>query len=335
MVVARFLHEPLLTIRVFRLTWQDQWTPPTHCPECNAELTCRFCSNCGQKNIDHRLNFYEILCDLVSRITSLERGLLHTFIQLCLRPGIVAREYVHGKQRRYANPLTYFFLGVAAQLAAVWLMDSQMRVHFDAQMREQSGEIAFQRLNEIFAGNAAEVIKDAYLGAIQQAYLYCVILFFCLPFSLLVLGGQRLIGEKFTWGEVSVFTLYMFGHVLMFTALFSLLSYRYDMALQLYAATFLYLLLPQHAHTHFFRGGWLSRGITFIATSISMVLLILSISGVFTASVVWAIVSRNAANTASQSIESTEPESGKRLKTTDTSTDSTPETDSSFEPPKP
>ncbi len=274
------------------MSWQDSWKPAEVCPECQVEVTGRFCANCGQKQLSHRLNFYELLCDLVSRVTSFERGLLFTFWQMCLRPGTVAQQYVLGRQKSYTNPLTYFFLSVAAQLAAIWLLETPMREGLAKQFREQPNQDAFEKLNKMFDGNAVDIFIDSYFNAIQQAYLYCALLFFCFPFSVMVLWGQRLLGNRFTWGETSVFSLYIFGHSLFATAILSLLAAGFDMSWQLIFTAVLMLVLPQQAHTNFFSSGWISRSITLLSTLVSSVFLLLSIGGIFFISVMWAVASR-------------------------------------------
>lgn len=274
------------------MSWDESWKPAETCPECGTALTGRFCANCGQKQLDHRLNFYELLCDLISRVTSVERGLFFTFWQLCRRPGIVARDYVHGCQKRFTNPLTYFFLSVAAQMAAIWLLEEPMRQGLTQQFNPQQNPQAVEKLNEIFGGQAVEIIVDSYFNAIQQAYLYCALLFFCLPFSLIVLGGQRILGKRFTWGETVVFSLFVSGHCLMTTAILALVTAQIDMSWQFIFNALFVLILPQQAHTHFFPEGWLSRSLTLIATLICSALLLLSIVGVFAASVAWAVVTR-------------------------------------------
>lgn len=274
------------------LNWQESWQPAEVCPECESEIKGPFCANCGQKQLKHRLNFYELFCDLLSRITSLERGLLFTFFQVCRRPGVVAKEYVLGRQKRYANPLTYFFLSVAAQLTVVWIYQAPLRESLTQQFRDQPDKAAIEKLEKMFDGHAVDILLDAYFSAIQQTYLYCAFLFFCFPFSLLVLWGQHWLGQRFTWGETTVFTLYIFGQALLLSAILSLFTSRMDMSLQLLLMLAVMIFLPQQGHTGFFPPGWLSRFITFVATMVSFVLLMLSFTAIFTIAVMWAVAIR-------------------------------------------
>lgn len=276
------------------LNWIDSWKRAEECPECQTKVDGHYCPNCGQKQLDHRLNFFELLSDLFSRITSLESGFFFTFIQLCIRPGSVAREFVLGKQKSYTNPLGYFFLSVAAQMAVLWLFAGPMRENLAQQFRDYPDQEFVTKLNETFHGQAVEIIVDSYFSAVQQAYLYCALLFFCLPFSLMVYWGERFLGKRYTWGETTVFSLYVFGHCLFITAIVSIFTSRIDVTWQMLLTLGVMFALPQQAHTNFFPEGVIARGLTFVATLFSFALLMISITGIFVSSVAWAVASRSA-----------------------------------------
>jgi hypothetical protein len=96
----------------------------TQCANCGYALGRHdsFCVNCGQKADTHRLDMHHIWHDLVHAFTHADKGLLLLIRELALRPGLVAREYVAGKRKKYFNPFTFLLLmvGVATFVTATF-----------------------------------------------------------------------------------------------------------------------------------------------------------------------------------------------------------------------
>ncbi len=72
-----------------------------------------FCSTCGQQTAAHRLSLHDVSHDALHYFTHADKGIFSLLWQLLKKPGVVAREYVAGKRRKYFPPLN-FFLIVAA-----------------------------------------------------------------------------------------------------------------------------------------------------------------------------------------------------------------------------
>ena len=104
-------------------------TPAAVCLNCGALLQGRFCASCGQDHRRARLSVRDWVADLLGGITNLEGRVLHTVIDLTLRPGAMARAYVEGHRVRYVSPARYalatcalWFLGVALnpEASTIW-----------------------------------------------------------------------------------------------------------------------------------------------------------------------------------------------------------------------
>lgn len=93
---------------------------PTNCLNCATMLTAddRYCPSCGQKADTHRLSMSHIWHDLVHALTHADKGILFTTGLLATRPGVVAREYVIGKRKKYFNPFSYLAIIVGIYLIA-------------------------------------------------------------------------------------------------------------------------------------------------------------------------------------------------------------------------
>lgn len=83
------------------------------CKNCGAEFEGKFCSQCGQKNIEGRFTIKELLHNFFHTLTHVDSGILYLAKELFIRPGIVAKEYIEGKRKKYYNPLQYLILTVA------------------------------------------------------------------------------------------------------------------------------------------------------------------------------------------------------------------------------
>lgn len=85
--------------------------PHTVCLNCDTNLhSSAFCAVCGQKSSIHRFSLHHIGHEVFHTLTHADKGALFLIRELALRPGVVVREYVEGKRKKYFNPFTLYFL---------------------------------------------------------------------------------------------------------------------------------------------------------------------------------------------------------------------------------
>ena len=84
----------------------------TNCLNCNnsLETTQKFCGNCGQKARTHRLTLGHFFHEFFHAFTHADKGIFYLLKGLATRPGVVAREYIEGKRKKYFNPYTFFLI---------------------------------------------------------------------------------------------------------------------------------------------------------------------------------------------------------------------------------
>jgi hypothetical protein len=101
---------------------------PAHCLNCSTTLLAgdRFCGKCGQRADVARLSFTELIREFLHAFDTNERGPLSFSWALLTRPGVVAREYVEGRRRRYYGP--FGTLATVIGLTALILQVSGFRV---------------------------------------------------------------------------------------------------------------------------------------------------------------------------------------------------------------
>ena len=82
----------------------------TNCFNCEASLEkgFEFCPQCGQPAHHHRLNLSHISHEVLHFFTHADKGIFYLVKELFIKPGVVTREYIAGKRKKYFSPLSFF-----------------------------------------------------------------------------------------------------------------------------------------------------------------------------------------------------------------------------------
>jgi len=115
------------------------------CLNCENVYAGNFCPNCGQKKNTHRLTFKSILHDIPHSVFHVDKGLLHTFIELLIRPGRLLRNYIDGKRVNYFAPFAYLFFMSAVSSFIVHQTFEHLHIHYNYDY------MLFPRVSEFFA----------------------------------------------------------------------------------------------------------------------------------------------------------------------------------------
>lgn len=120
------------------------------CKNCGAALTGPYCSQCGQKALTERITLRHMLRSFAEALTNVEQGFWHTMWALLARPGIVAREYLGGKRKRYFHPARYLLI-----VATVATLATLVSGVYDLQQSEilhlQNDALGFQPDEKVMA----------------------------------------------------------------------------------------------------------------------------------------------------------------------------------------
>lgn len=84
-----------------------------NCKNCEAATQGKFCSSCGQQVDTHRITIPHLSHELMHALTHADKGFLLLLKDLVTQPGIVARQYVEGKRKKYFNPLSFIVITTA------------------------------------------------------------------------------------------------------------------------------------------------------------------------------------------------------------------------------
>lgn len=265
-----------------------------HCLNCGAVRSEIFCQRCGQQHVRGRLSVRALIRELPSRLFSLDRGFLHTVVQLWRSPGRVAKNYVHGKRKRYATPLTIFLVAASMQLIALKLMEPQLRDiiynQFETAVAANPSSNPLEPFVKIFGDQTYERLTTIYISTISQAYTYIAFLFFCLPFAALLSLLRRGDPRPYRLGEHLTFAVYTVSQLLICTALANLITVRTNSLIQFVVNMLLYFSFTILAHRHFYDRGAASLVKTLLAFVISAAIFVVMIGVVFGLSAAYYIV---------------------------------------------
>src|SRR5712691_13314205 len=87
-----------------------QRAPLTHCENCGAQLTGRYCAQCGQAAVDYRRSFRHVIIDVLDSFLNWDSKFIATIGLLIAKPWRLTNEFLAGKRVRYVHPLRLYLL---------------------------------------------------------------------------------------------------------------------------------------------------------------------------------------------------------------------------------
>src|SRR5467141_3049334 len=82
----------------------------THCENCGAQLTGKYCAQCGQPAIDYRRSFRHVIVDVLDSFLNWDSKFFATIGLLIAKPWRLTNEFLAGKRVRYVHPLRLYLL---------------------------------------------------------------------------------------------------------------------------------------------------------------------------------------------------------------------------------
>jgi hypothetical protein len=115
---------------------------PDACRNCGAQFADAYCGACGQKRfVQSDRRFGHLAAQLFSLVTDLDGRLWGSLRALLLRPGLLERDYMAGRRRRWLPPVTLFLLANLVYFMA------PLRADFDLSFVDQvPGPVAVEAL---------------------------------------------------------------------------------------------------------------------------------------------------------------------------------------------
>src|SRR5438034_8705893 len=89
---------------------KTQSPPFTHCENCGAFLSGRFCWQCGQAAIDYRRSFRHVIVDVLDSFLNWDSKFFATLGLLIAKPWRLTNDFLAGKRVRYVHPARLYLL---------------------------------------------------------------------------------------------------------------------------------------------------------------------------------------------------------------------------------
>ncbi len=84
------------------------------CLNCGHMVEERFCTNCGQENLELQDSVWKLVGHYLQDMFSYDNRIWHTLKYLLLKPGRVAREYMDGKRKQNLEPIRFYVFASSA-----------------------------------------------------------------------------------------------------------------------------------------------------------------------------------------------------------------------------
>ncbi|WP_157760785.1 DUF3667 domain-containing protein [Chitinophaga caeni] len=89
----------------------QQLRPDPTCLNCGHHVPERYCTHCGQENIETKESFVHMVGHFVADVLHYDSKSLVTFKYLITQPGLLTKAYNQGQRMRYVNPIKlYIFI---------------------------------------------------------------------------------------------------------------------------------------------------------------------------------------------------------------------------------
>jgi len=145
------------------------------CMNCNTVYKGNYCPNCGQSSSTGRLTIMHAIDNLLGLYINMEKGLLHTCIDLIYRPGYMMRDYIKGHRVEYIKPIQLLFLFATLYLILHYMLfigvadsSTEKREFSEEEMRELQ-EIKHEILGENFKASFNKLSDSEAVSDVVEA----------------------------------------------------------------------------------------------------------------------------------------------------------------------
>lgn len=183
----------------------------TNCLNCSADVTGKFCANCGQENIEIRESFFHLAVHTIGDFFHFDSKFFRSLIPLVIKPGYLTLEHWSGKRMRYIHPLRlFFFVTIVMVIAAnAYYKKYEKEIKAEKVVTNTSATKPITAEDKVVQERQLKKIKDGVSKTFDYASAYLkYISFLLLPFYALVFKLLYIRHKKFYIDHL-VYTLHL------------------------------------------------------------------------------------------------------------------------------
>jgi hypothetical protein len=106
-----------------------------NCLNCGATVGERYCTRCGQENVEPKESIAHLIGHFFADITHFDSKIFVTLKDLMFRPGFLTREYVEGRRVRYLNPIRMYIFISAVFFVSLFAGSKESADHAEGETR--------------------------------------------------------------------------------------------------------------------------------------------------------------------------------------------------------
>jgi hypothetical protein len=107
------------------------------CLNCGAEITGRYCSACGQENIEPKQTVWHLIHHFFSDVTHFDGKFFLTVKDLFAKPGFLSKEYMIGRRVSYLDPIRMYIFTSAIFFLIFFALFDVKNMHVGADTRTE------------------------------------------------------------------------------------------------------------------------------------------------------------------------------------------------------
>ncbi|MBD0255478.1 MAG: DUF3667 domain-containing protein [Cytophagales bacterium] len=191
---------------------QETLHAPAACANCGTPVELHYCPNCGQKHAEGRLHMGHLLSEFAHNYLGTDSGFFFTLREMIVRPGHAVNEFLAGKRKPYLKPVQFYLL----MLTLFFVVSELLNVNPLEMGTQMNQDLGIQTSKAIQA-------KKKYQQTVEVLSQNLKVIFSAL--LLLQALTMKMFYRKspYTFTELMVFSLYLYGVSYLLSCLLSLL----------------------------------------------------------------------------------------------------------------
>lgn len=125
---------------------QGKLRKENNCLNCNAVVSGRYCSVCGQQNIEPKETFGQLISHFIYDLFHYDGKVLFSLKTLLFKPGLLTHEYVRGRRACYLHPIRlYIFISAVFFIIFISFIAGNKSITEDIQQLSSAQTSAIQK----------------------------------------------------------------------------------------------------------------------------------------------------------------------------------------------